>query len=58
LGNIRIGACSKIAAGSVVLAEVPPHSTVAGIPARVVGKLIEEEPAHQMNQHLEFDYCI
>jgi serine O-acetyltransferase len=58
LGNIRIGAGSKIAAGSVVLAEVPPHSTVAGIPARVVGRLMAEEPAHQMNQHIEFDYCI
>lgn len=58
LGNIRIGACSKIAAGSVVLAEVPPHSTVAGIPARIVGRLLAEELSHQMTQHAEFDYCI
>lgn len=38
LGNISIGDCSKIAAGSVVLHSVPPHTTVAGVPARVVGK--------------------
>jgi len=58
LGNIRIGVGSKIAAGSVVLSEVPPHSTVAGIPARVVGKPIVAEPARQMDQYVEFDYCI
>ena len=38
LGNIRIGEGAKIAAGSVVLNEVPPHTTVAGVPAKVVGK--------------------
>src|SRR5213075_2030864 len=37
LGNIEIGACSKVAAGSVVLHAVPPGSTVAGVPARIVG---------------------
>ncbi|MEW6706191.1 MAG: serine O-acetyltransferase [Pseudomonadota bacterium] len=36
LGNIEVGAMSKVAAGSVVLKNVPPHCTVAGIPARVV----------------------
>lgn len=39
LGNIEIGACSKIAAGSVVLRAVPPRCTVAGVPARVVRSL-------------------
>jgi len=58
LGNIKIGEGSKIAAGSVVLSEVPPHSTVAGIPARVVGKPEICEPSRQMNQYVEFDYCI
>ena len=58
LGNIRIGENSKIAAGSVVLNEVPPNSTVAGIPAKVVGKPKFAEPARQMDQHVEFDYCI
>lgn len=58
LGNIRIGDGSKIAAGSVVLNEVPPSSTVAGIPARVVGKPKSAEPGRQMDHYVEFDYCI
>lgn len=58
LGNIRIGEGSKIAAGSLVLNEVPPHSTVAGNPARVVGKPRFAEPGKQMDQHVEFDYSI
>jgi len=36
LGNIEIGAMSKVAAGSVVLTDVPAHCTVAGVPARIV----------------------
>jgi len=36
LGSFKIGDYSKIGAGSVVLQEVPPHSTVVGIPGRVV----------------------
>jgi serine O-acetyltransferase len=36
LGNIEIGRMSKVAAGSVVLQDVPPYSTVAGVPAKVV----------------------
>ena len=58
LGNIKIGEGSKIAAGSIVLNEVPPHSTVAGIPARVVGKPRFAEPGKQMDQYVEFDFCI
>lgn len=58
LGNIRIGEGSKVAAGSIVLHEVPPHSTVAGIPAKVVGKPRFAEPGKQMEQIVEFDYCI
>lgn len=51
LGNIQIGAMSKIAAGSVVLRSVPAHCTVAGIPAVIVrihgaGKI----PSLEMNQ--------
>ena len=43
LGNIEIGTMSKIAAGSVVLGDVPPHCTVAGVPARVVrGELLQQ----------------
>jgi len=36
LGNIEVGAMSRVGAGSVVLVPVPPHATVAGVPARVV----------------------
>lgn len=50
LGNIRVGDCSRIAAGSVVLEEVPPCKTVAGVPARVVGDAGCPEPASSMEQ--------
>ena len=36
IGNIEVGAMSKVAAGSVVLKSVPPRCTVAGIPARIM----------------------
>jgi serine O-acetyltransferase len=49
-GNIEIGACALIAAGSVVLEDVPPHKTVAGVPARVVGDAAAAEPARAMDQ--------
>jgi serine O-acetyltransferase len=52
LGNIIIGHCSRVAAGSVVLKEVPPNSTVAGVPAKVVGVAGCAEPAKTMNQIL------
>ena len=52
LGNVEIGAGAKIAAGSVVLKDVPPHSTVAGVPAVVVGRPEVEEPALDMDQTL------
>lgn len=52
LGNIRVGQRSRIAAGSVVLEEVPPCVTVAGVPARIVGSAGCEEPAKAMDQHL------
>lgn len=58
LGNISIGEGSKIAAGSVVLHPVPPHSTVAGVPARVVGKQKGPSPGRQMDQRIEPDYQI
>lgn len=52
LGNIEIGHCSRIAAGSVVLKPVPPKSTVAGVPARVVGEAGCSEPSRAMDQLL------
>ncbi|AMY69902.1 serine O-acetyltransferase [Frigidibacter mobilis] len=49
LGNITVGRCSRIAAGSVVLIDVPPCSTVAGVPARVVGEAGCPQPAINMD---------
>lgn len=53
LGNITVGNCSRVAAGSVVLQEVPPCKTVAGVPAKVVGEAGCSEPALSMDQLLE-----
>ncbi len=53
LGNINVGRCSRIAAGSVVLREVPPCKTVAGVPARIVGEAGCDQPALSMDQILE-----
>lgn len=52
LGNIRIGHCSKVGAGSVVLKDVPPRSVVAGVPAQVVGSSDCDQPALQMDHSL------
>ncbi|MGL5363308.1 MAG: serine O-acetyltransferase [Bosea sp. (in: a-proteobacteria)] len=52
LGNIEIGQCARIAAGSVVLNAVPRNMTVAGVPARVVGEAGCAEPARSMDQML------
>ena len=52
IGNIEIGHCSRIAAGSVVLKPVPHNTTVAGVPARVVGASGCAEPARTMDQIL------
>ena len=50
LGNIRVGDCVRVAAGSVVLHDVPPRRTVAGVPARDIGPAGCEEPALSMDQ--------
>jgi serine O-acetyltransferase len=52
LGNIKVGNCSRVASGSVVLQEVPPMTTVAGVPAKVVGPSGCPEPARSMDQGL------
>ena len=52
LGNIEVGPCARIAAGSVVLQPVPRNTTVAGVPARVVGTAGCAEPARSMDQIL------
>ena len=52
LGNIEVGHCARIAAGSVVLHPVPHNKTVAGVPARIVGEAGCAEPARSMDQIL------
>ena len=52
LGNIEIGHCARIAAGSVVIKSVPNNVTVAGVPARVVGEAGCPEPSRAMDQML------
>ncbi len=53
LGNIRVGAGAKVGAGSVVLDDVPPHTTVAGVPAKIVGRPASDSPALDMDH----DFC-
>src|SRR5216117_3586936 len=50
LGNIEIGHCARIAAGSVVLKSVPHNKTVAGVPAKVIGEAGCPEPSRTMDQ--------
>lgn len=57
LGNISIGEGAKVGAGSVVLDAVPAHSTVAGVPAKVVGRPVTDSPALDMNHQLSCDGC-
>jgi serine O-acetyltransferase len=49
LGNIRVGNCSRIAAGSVVLEEVPPCKTVAGVPRAHRGRGGCDQPSMSMD---------
>ncbi len=53
LGNVRIGKDAKIGAGSVVLNDVPAHSTVAGVPAKPVGTHHSNQPALEMDHTLD-----
>jgi serine O-acetyltransferase len=52
LGNIEIGCCARVAAGSVVIKPVPNNVTVAGVPARVIGEAGCAEPSRTMDQML------
>lgn len=52
LGNITVGDCSRVGAGSVVLKDVPPRRTVAGVPAKEIGPAGCPEPARTMDQRL------
>jgi serine O-acetyltransferase len=50
LGNIEVGHCARIAAGSVVVKPVPNNVTVAGVPAKIVGEAGCAEPSRTMDQ--------
>src|SRR5690606_38081235 len=52
LGNIEIGEGAQVAAGSVVLKPVPAHTVVAGVPADIVGKTINDKPALAMDHRI------
>lgn len=51
LGNIKIGNSAKVGAGSVVLKDVPENCTVAGVPAKVVGRCCDQ-PSLEMDHDL------
>jgi len=53
IGNIEVGTNAKVGAGSVVLEDVPANVTVAGVPAKIVGHLHNQIPAHDMDQNLK-----
>ena len=53
LGNVEIGEGAKVGAGSVVLNDVPPHVTVAGVPAIIVGAVDSDMPSLSMNHRLD-----
>ncbi len=52
LGNIEVGQCARVAAGSVVVKSIPSNVTVAGVPARVIGEAGCAEPSRSMDQML------
>ena len=53
LGNVEVGTGAKVGAGSVVLENVPAHTTAAGVPAKLVGKPNEENPALGMDHSIK-----
>jgi len=53
LGNVEIGTGAKVGAGSVVLKDVPPHTSVAGVPAKIIGKTKDVSPALGMSHQLD-----
>ena len=53
IGNIEVGECAKVGAGSVVLNDVPAHATVAGVPAKIVGTHPTHRPSMEMDHSLD-----
>jgi serine O-acetyltransferase len=58
LGNIEVGAYSRVGAGSVVVNPVPERCTVAGVPARIVGCAGCDKPSHSMDQMIGPDTAL
>ncbi|WP_201788249.1 serine O-acetyltransferase [Basilea psittacipulmonis] len=52
LGNIRVGRCAKIGAGSVVVNDVAAHTTVVGVPAKTIIRKLADIPASDMDQSI------
>ena len=50
LGNITVGVCCRIGAGSVVLKNIADNTTVAGVPAKESGETSYDQPAILMDQ--------
>ena len=50
LGSIEVGHGAKVGAGSLVMEDVPPQVTVAGVPAKIVGKPRGASPAADVDQ--------
>lgn len=55
LGNVRIGTCAKIGAGSVVITNVADHITVVGVPAKAIG-FAKNTPSKDMNQNIIYNF--
>ena len=53
LGNVNIGEGAKVGANAVVLDDVPAHTTVAGVPAKIVGRAKHEQPALEMDHRIQ-----
>lgn len=54
LGNVEIGEGARVGASSVVLTDVPPHVSVAGVPSKIVGECTEESlPSLKMDHSME-----
>ena len=55
LGNIEVGEGAMVAAASVVLKPVPEHAIVAGVPAKIVGHALHDEPSKAMDHYFQCD---